>query len=63
MAEEYLTFNEIPVGKKFKTTSGITYTKISKKECQVYRDANGNEPTVKKTITNLYNTKIKLLVN
>lgn len=59
---EYTTFNEIPVGKKFKTVAGIIYTKISKKECRVYKDINGQEPTVKKIITNFYNTKIKLII-
>ena len=62
MAEEYSTFDEIPIGKKFKTAAGITYTKLSKKECQVYRNAKGDEPSVKKIITNLYNTKVQLKV-
>ena len=57
---EYTTFNDLQIGKKFKTASGIVYIKNSTKECKVLKDTNGKTLAVQKTTTAFYNTKLKV---
>lgn len=61
MANRTTTFDNIQIGKKFKTNSNITYQKISTKKAKPILKSDGTETSPQLETTAFYNTKIKLI--
>jgi hypothetical protein len=60
--EQTVTFDEIQIGKKFKTQPGITYQKIDRKQAKPILTVT-NEAIANGRITNVFfNTKIPLVI-
>ena len=55
-----VVFNDIQVGKSFKTSAGITYQKVSTTECKPILDVKGNAIANGLVSTAFYNNKILL---
>lgn len=56
------TFNNIAVGRKFKTNFGITYTKLSEKEAKPVRDAKGKPiPNQNVSTSFFYNSTVPVI--
>ena len=55
-------FNDIQIGKKFKTTSNITYQKISTKQAKPILDSSKVTIANGRVTTGFYNSKNKLLI-
>ncbi len=56
------TFNDIQVGRKFKTGANITYQKTSAKKAKPILKADGTAITRSLETTAFYNTKIRLIL-
>jgi hypothetical protein len=56
------TFNNISIGRKFKTNFGITYTKVSEKEAKPFSDAKGKPVQNKNVLTSFfYNSTVPVI--
>jgi len=56
------TFNNIQIGKKFKTSANITYQKISEKKSKPILNSQGTKISNGRDSSAFYNSKIKLTV-
>jgi hypothetical protein len=55
-------FNDIPIGKRFKTGADVTYQKISTKQAKPILDATGATIANGRVSTAFYNSKIRLVL-
>ena len=59
--ETKLLFNEIMIGRQFRTSSGVIYRKVDSRQAVLYKDKNGNSMSNSKPTTAFYNSKMILI--
>ena len=57
-----VTFNQIQIGRKFKTSANITYQKINAKQAKPILDSKQTKIANGRVSTAFYNTKHKLTI-
>lgn len=55
-------FNDIQIGRKFKTASNIIYQKISTKQAKPIQDSSGNLIANGRVSNAFFNSKVKLII-
>lgn len=62
MSNNYVVFNNIPIGRKFMTLSKITYQKTSIEKAIPLKTADGKNITTGRESTLFVNSKIQLVI-